>query len=92
MFNTTASRIAGIGLAVGVSLLVAKYWRPALKGAIKGYMALSDRVREATAEAGEGMQDLYAEAKAEHEKARQEAKAARMVVQQPPVQAETQAQ
>jgi F0F1-type ATP synthase membrane subunit b/b' len=70
MFQGTAGRVAGVGLALAATLLVAKYWRPVVKTAIKGYLTATDRIREMTAEAGEGMQDLVAEAKAEHEKAR----------------------
>ena len=89
MFNTTASRIAGIGVALGVALLAAKYWRPVVKGAIKAYLAASDSIKEGTAGAGGGIQDLYAEAKAEHESAR---KAARQAAQQAAAEAGTQAQ
>ena len=64
----------GIGLlavAAGAFLL-AKGGKPAAKSAIKGWYAGRDKARELTtsarsalAEAGERMQDLYAEARAE---------------------------
>ena len=64
----------GIGLvavAAGVFLL-AKAGKPTAKSAIKGYYAGRDKVRDlstsargALAEAGERIQDLYAEARAE---------------------------
>ena len=64
----------GIGLiavAAG-ALLLAKAGKPTAKSAIKGWYAGRDKVKElstsargALAEAGERIQDLYAEAKAE---------------------------
>ena len=64
----------GIGLlavAAG-ALLVARGGKPAAKTAIKGWFAGRDKLRDlstsarsAFAEAGERMQDLYAEARAE---------------------------
>ena len=64
----------GIGLlavAAG-ALLLAKTGRPTAKSAIKGWYAGRDKVKElstsargALAEAGERIQDLYAEARAE---------------------------
>ena len=64
----------GIGLiavAAG-ALLLAKGGKPAAKSAIKGWYAGRDKAKElatsargALAEAGERIQDLYAEAKAE---------------------------
>ncbi len=64
----------GIGLiavAAG-ALLLAKAGKPTAKSAIKGWYAGRDKVRDLTtsargtlAEAGERLQDLYAEAKAE---------------------------
>jgi hypothetical protein len=64
----------GIGLiavAAG-ALLVAKAGKPTAKSAIKGWFAGRDKVRDLTtsargalAEAGERIQDLYAEARAE---------------------------
>ena len=64
----------GIGLVAVAAgaYLVAKAGKPTAKGAIKGWFAGRDKVRELTqtargafAEAGEKMQDLYAEARAE---------------------------
>lgn len=92
MFQGTAGRIAGIGLALGASLLVAKYWRPVLKTAVKGYLTAVDKVKETTAEAGESMQDMYAEAKAEHEKSRQEAHMTSKGVEQAPPEVQSQTQ
>src|SRR3569833_195113 len=63
-----------LGVGIGAVLLapvlvpaVARGLRPALKGAVKGYLALSDKTREWLAESGEQFQDLVAEAKAEYE-------------------------
>lgn len=60
----------GIGLAVlavsaGPKLM--KAGRPLLKRAIKGYLTAQDRAKEMLAESTERVQDLYAEAKHEHE-------------------------
>lgn len=64
----------GIGLLVVAAggLLLARGGKPAAKTAIKGWFAGRDKVRDlsssarsAFAEAGERMQDLYAEARAE---------------------------
>jgi hypothetical protein len=64
----------GIGLVAVAAgaFLVAKAGKPTAKSAIKGWFAGRDKVRELTmsargafAEAGEKMQDLYAEARAE---------------------------
>ncbi len=65
----TPGRIIGIGLALGAGILIGRGMRPVAKGAIKGYMSLADRVKEYTAEAGESLQDLYHEAKAERDQA-----------------------
>lgn len=60
---------AGIGFAIGIGATAAgsEKARPLAKRAMKGYLIAIDRVKEMAAEAGETMQDLYAEAKAEHE-------------------------
>lgn len=60
----------GVGLAVlAVSMApkIAKAGRPLMKRAIKGYLTFQERAKEIAAESGERMQDLYAEAKHEHE-------------------------
>jgi hypothetical protein len=41
--------------------------KPLLKRAMVGYLALTERTRTAIAEAGEQLQDLYAEAKYEYQ-------------------------
>ncbi len=60
---------AGVGFALGVggTMAGAEKMRPLVKKAIKGYFTATERAREMVAEMGEGMEDLYAEAKAEHE-------------------------
>lgn len=66
----------GLGWPIGIGLIVAafsaapavvKAARPVAKKAIKGYLALQAKAKESTAEVGERMQDLYAEAKHEYE-------------------------
>ncbi|MCL5266071.1 MAG: DUF5132 domain-containing protein [Chloroflexi bacterium] len=57
----------GLGIAAGALLLAARGGRPLMKGAVKGYLTLSEKVKEATAEVAEELQDVYAEAKAEYE-------------------------
>ncbi|MCA1596181.1 MAG: DUF5132 domain-containing protein [Chloroflexi bacterium] len=65
--------LGGWALAVGAAVVagptLARVARPALKGAIKGYMAMSERVRVAGEETREGLQDVMAEAKAEYQAA-----------------------
>ncbi|MGI5837158.1 MAG: DUF5132 domain-containing protein [Chloroflexota bacterium] len=60
---------AGVGFAIGIgaTAIGSEKARPLAKRAMKGYLMAVDRVKEMAAEAGETMQDLYAEAKAEHE-------------------------
>ncbi len=58
-------RVLGIGLALGAGILIGRGMRPVAKGAIKGYLSVADRVREFGAEAGESLEDLYHEARAE---------------------------
>ncbi len=65
----TAGRVVGLGLALGAGVLIGRGMRPVAKGAIRGFMAASDRVREYAAEAGESLEDLYHEAKSEREQA-----------------------
>ncbi len=59
----------GLGLvaAAAVVAVAGPRAKPLAKGAIKGYLAATDRAREWVAEASEQMQDLYAEAKHEYE-------------------------
>ena len=63
----TTGRVVGLALALGAGVLIGRGMRPVAKGAIRGFMAASDRVREAAATAGESLEDLYHEAKAERE-------------------------
>jgi hypothetical protein len=56
-----------IGVGVGVALLAGRHMRPVAKAAVKGYLAATEGLQKASAGAKEGMQDLYAEAKAERE-------------------------
>lgn len=51
--------------------------RPLARTLMKGYVAAADRVGEAVAEARESLNDLYEEARAERERERHEAPAAR---------------
>ena len=56
------------GAAVAAAVIVGgPRAKPLAKGAIKGYLTATQRVRELTAEASESFQDLYAEAKHEYE-------------------------
>lgn len=57
----------GFVVATGAVLVAGPRAKPLAKAAIKGYFAVSRRAREAAAEAAEQIQDLYAEAKYEHE-------------------------
>lgn len=56
-----------VGVGVGVALLVGRGFRPLAKQAIKGYLVASEGIQRATAEAREGLQDLYEEAKSERQ-------------------------
>ena len=67
VFGGTPGRLVGLGLALGLGVVLGRGMRPVAKGAMKGFMSLSDRMKEMTAEANESLQDLYAEAKAERE-------------------------
>jgi hypothetical protein len=60
---------AGMGFVLGVggTLAAMQRMRPLVRQAIKSYLVTSQRAREATAELGETLDDLYAEAKAELE-------------------------
>jgi hypothetical protein len=62
--------ILGVALAAPIVLpAVAAVSRPLAKTLIKGYLTLSDMVKEFSAEAGEQISDLVAEVKAERETA-----------------------
>jgi hypothetical protein len=63
----TPARVVGLGLALGLGVVLGRGLRPVAKQAVRGYMKVSDRVREVTAEASESLQDIYAEAKAERD-------------------------
>ena len=74
--GVTESVTGGVGIGLiavaAGALLLAKAGKPTAKSAIKGWYAGRDKVRElstsargALAEAGERIQDLYAEARAE---------------------------
>jgi uncharacterized protein (DUF697 family) len=70
MFEDLADLPAGgIGFAaaavIGVGLLAARGGRPLLKGAIRGYLSVSEAARTWTATVVEQAQDLYEESKAE---------------------------
>jgi hypothetical protein len=67
VFGGTPGRILGLGLALGLGVILGRGARPVAKGAVKGMMVLTDRVKEATAEANESLQDLMAEARSERE-------------------------
>lgn len=49
-----------------VAMVGAPRAKPLAKGAIKGYLKVTERMRELAAEATEQIQDLYAEAKYEY--------------------------
>ena len=75
VFQGMAERLEGKGwwgVGIGAVILApvllrgaGKYLRPAAKEAIKGYLAVSDAARRGLGGAGEQMQDLVAEARAE---------------------------
>jgi hypothetical protein len=58
---------AGVAIVLGVAAVGARRDSPLVKEVIKGYLTVSERVKEIAAEAGEQLQDLYAEARAEYE-------------------------
>ena len=61
--------LIGVGAAVAAPLVipaVATVGRPALKGVVKGILAITERTTEFLAEVGEQWSDLVAEARAEH--------------------------
>ncbi len=57
----------GVAVVLGVAAVGARRGRPLVKEVMKGYVLVSDRVKELVAETGEQLADLYAEARAEHE-------------------------
>lgn len=59
----------GVGaVAIAAVAIVGGTWgKPLAKSAIKGYFAMTDRLREAAAGATESVQDLYSEAKHEYQ-------------------------
>ena len=62
--------LVGVGAALLAPILlpaVAAGMRPLAKTAVKGYLALTDKVKEMAAESGEQLSDLVAEARAERE-------------------------
>ena len=69
-FGASAGWIVGIGVTLGVASALTDGSKPLAKRAIKGYFAVTDRVKVAAAELGENLQDLYAEAKMEYDTGR----------------------
>jgi len=74
MFENVVGRLVSgalWGLGAGVVITLTKDGAPGLRtmtrGLIRGYLAVADRVQEATAEAREGLGDLTAEVRAEKE-------------------------
>jgi hypothetical protein len=72
--------ITGLAIGIGAAILapivipaVAAVAKPLAKAALKGGILLYDRGKEAVAEAGEVIEDLMAETKAEIAEARKEA-------------------
>ena len=65
----TPGRVLGLGLALGAGIVLGRGLRPVAKTVLRGFISVAETVKEASAEAGESLQDLYAEAKAEHEQA-----------------------
>ncbi|MCL4369660.1 MAG: DUF5132 domain-containing protein [Chloroflexi bacterium] len=63
----TGGRAAVVGVGVGVALLFTRNFRPLAKHAVKGYLTASEGMRRAASGAREGLQDIYAEARAEQE-------------------------
>jgi hypothetical protein len=60
---------AGVGFVLGAggALASSRRLRPLMKQAMKGYIVASDRAKEASALMAESLEDMYAEAKAEHQ-------------------------
>ena len=61
--------IWGVGLAVaaGAAVAAGRSSRPLAKQVLKTGLVLGERARQAVVEVSEQLQDLYAEARAEHE-------------------------
>ena len=57
----------GVAAVAAVALIGGRQAKPLAKGAIKGYFAVTRVTRQWAAEAGEQIQDLYAEARHEYE-------------------------
>jgi hypothetical protein len=57
----------GAGLVLTVSRGGGDGFRSVAKGVVKSYIAVADRIQEATAEAREGLEDLAAEVRAERD-------------------------
>lgn len=71
-FLMKRSVLTGLALGVGVSLLspvivpaVTRVGKPAAKAVVKAGIVAYERGRELVAEVGEGVEDLYAEARSE---------------------------
>lgn len=56
-----------LGVGVGVALVATRGFRPLAKTAIRGYLAATEGLQQATAGAREELKELYAEAKAERQ-------------------------
>ncbi len=56
-----------LAIGAGAFLVMRGGLRPVAKGVMKGYLAAADSFERATAGAKEELQDVYAEAKAEHQ-------------------------
>ena len=72
--------VVGIGITLGAASLFSPATKPVAKKVIKGYLTAADRVRVLAAEAGENIQDLYAEAKMEYESTRTQSSAESPIV------------
>ena len=67
-----SSLLVGVGAVIAAPIVIPAIMgglRPLAKTAIKGYLFLSDSLRESLSEAGEQMSDLVAEVRAEAETA-----------------------
>lgn len=58
---------AGMGIALGLTSLAGGGMRPVAKGAVKGGLWAKDRLTIMVAEARERAEDIYFEARSEHE-------------------------
>jgi len=73
LLNGGSSKFLKSGLILGAAILLARNSRTILKGGMRGYLYLSDKLRVYGAEAKENLEDLYAEAKTEHDQVRAKA-------------------